>query len=147
MKEKKMPICGYHPDMGNGLKQFAKGLSAAVLANAKKHGRSLAGQRAQEQDELAIHIAQLENRIDRSANGREVQAARAMRGIIDIARFMANNFDDPAIEKQLPDYVDAGAERLVALLKNFEDAIEARESESLVSRSRNAWREAVEQGK
>lgn len=140
-----MPICGYHPDMGDGLKRFAKGLSAAVLANAEKHKRTLAGQRAQEQDELAIHLGQLEVRITKSTDSQEVRAARAMRGIIDIAKYMANDFDDPKIEEGLSEYVDAGAARLVQLLENFENAIESRESESLVSRSQNAWREAVDQ--
>lgn len=140
-----MCICGYHPHMGEGLKRFGEGLTAALLKKARDNSRPLGDQLSHEQDEIQLLTQHLESVVSEGGTDEERQAARGFLGIVNICRFLLSDFKEvDVMQGNLASYVDGRADALVGILKTYEDTFEQRPSDSLVARGRAAWRAVVQ---
>src|ERR1700685_4211363 len=102
-----MTICGYDHLMGEGLRRFAEGLSAALKNKARQNSRQLREQLFHELDEIHLLTHHLEAVLARATDERELEAARGFLGLVYICRFLMADLkkvDD--MHQDLPKFID-----------------------------------------
>lgn len=137
-----MTICGYHHYMGEGLRRFGEGLSAALAEKASLNSRHMRDQLFHELDEIQLLTQHLESVLAHSADDREREAARGFLGLVYVCRFLMadlNNIEE--MQSSLSQFIGDNGERLIAILQAFESKFEDTKVPSSVIRARAAWNE------
>ena len=120
-----MTICGYHPKMGEGIGRFAEGLSAALQNKAQRNGLAIADQLAQEKFEINALSNYLEGKLAAHCDGREVNAARGLLGLVYLCRYLMRDLVDIRdIQSNLPEFIRKNGDRLIGILETFEAEFE-----------------------
>lgn len=142
-KEDHMTFCGYDPLMGEGMRRFGEGLSAALSDKAVRRGRDLGTQLAHELDEIELLTRHLEMTI---SWGGDDGTAQGFLGLAYFCKFLMADLDDiPAMQADMPGFIARRADLLTSILQVFEDKFEESSSDSVVLRLREAWEAAKRQ--
>lgn len=137
-----MSICGYHDDMGAGIRQFSRGLLAAISEKAESHERDIHEQFAQEADQMAILLTFLQGELAKLRTRDETHSlTTAFIGIVLLAKGLLGDLVDGTPRSTAPDLsLDVRLRRLVSLLESFEAAYEdVPASTSYTMRTEIAW--------
>jgi hypothetical protein len=122
-----MPVCGYDPIMGVGIGNFAEGLARSMRARAQRLDLSMAGQLAEEKDELFIlaHVLQREIAI-RSESSHDRRRVEAFLAIVLLARFLMGLDDEkPETREAFDQRLQRNAAELDNIMMYFEAEFEA----------------------
>mgnify|MGYP001188602041 CR=1 FL=1 len=107
-----MVWCGYHPDMGDGIEQFGRGLVSSIEAKAKAGNISIAAQIAAEQDQLFL-LEQLLRSYETSETKSETELLRfrALLGLVTVSRYLIGLDATPrnSCESFMGDVIDKSA--------------------------------------
>src|SRR4051812_19202644 len=121
-----MPLCGYHPLMGQGLSTFGDGLVTAVSGKAFASGRTISQQVRAEADEFQSVRAAVEHAV-LSAPDCKKERLIAFHSILTLAEYLLDFAGPvPNQSKDLQSSINGRVEQLIFLLKEFESAYEQR---------------------
>jgi len=135
--------------MGDGLERFAKGMALSLLEKAKETGRSPSAQLMQEEDEMALLLGFLQNKLAQQTDDNSDRDFTI--GLLGAALFGQYLIEGLAAKtsdsESLQDGIQCRAEAFTKFFHDFERASIALEgSVSNVKRLKKAWINAVKKG-
>jgi hypothetical protein len=129
--------------MGQGLREFGEGLVAAILGKVTKRNTNLSEQLARETDQISILSEFLQREIKSVKGSAEEGSVMAFLGLVLMSKGLLGDLvTDRGGATDLPETIEANVERLIHLLRTFEESYDRlAEPASAVKRTAVAWEE------